>query len=75
VRSDTSTNHTRSNSDARLRVALPSALVQQLQAIAAADSLTLSSTARRLLSRAVARELRRPSLLAPSAGREGMTDA
>jgi hypothetical protein len=53
VRSETSTSHSRINSDARLRVALPSALVQRLQQIAEADGLTLSSTARRLLSRVV----------------------
>ena len=56
MRSDTSTSQSRTNSDARLRVALPRVLVEQLQEIADADHLTLSSTARRLLSRAVARE-------------------
>ena len=64
MRSDTLPNRSRINSDARLRVALPSALVQQLQQIAEADGLTLSSTARRLLSRAVAREL------TPASGQE-----
>jgi hypothetical protein len=57
VRSDSSTNPSvRINSDAVLRVAVPRVLVEQLQQIAQADHLTLSSTARRLLSRAVARE-------------------
>jgi hypothetical protein len=43
-------------SEERISVAVPGTLMQQLHEIAEADGLTLSSTARRLLSRAVARE-------------------
>ena len=46
----------RVTSDARIQVAVPETLAHRLQVIAEADGLTLSSTARRLLSRAVARE-------------------
>jgi len=62
VRSDSSTTTDRDPSvrrrvsDARLKVALPCALAEQLRQIAEADAATMSTTARRLLSRAVARE-------------------